>query len=56
MEPRERLLGIGKLYLKRGQRIPLDLLVEAEELVLSLVEFGLPTTLNNNKEEGEFNE
>ncbi len=56
MDPRERLLGIGKLYLKRGQPIPLDLLVEAEELGLSLVEFGLPTTNNNNEKEGELNE
>ena len=51
MDPRERLLGIGKLYLKRGEPIPLDLLVEAEEIGLSLVEFGLPE--HNNLEQGE---
>lgn len=53
MDPRERLLGIGKLYLKRGEPIPLDLLVEAEEMGLSLVEFGQPE--NNNYNEGDDN-
>lgn len=43
MDPRERLLGMGKLYLQRGQPIPLDLLAEAEELGLHLTEFGLPS-------------
>ena len=43
MDPRERLLGMGKLYLKRGQPIPITLLAEAEEHGLSLAEFGLPT-------------
>lgn len=43
MDPRERLLGMGKLYLQRGEPIPLTLLAEAEELGLSLAEFGLPT-------------
>ena len=51
MDPRERILGMGKLYLKRGLPIPLDLLVEAEELGLSLVEFGQPAT--HKTEEGE---
>lgn len=44
MDPRERLLGIGKLYLMRGEPIPLTLLSEAEELGLSLELFGLSTT------------
>ena len=44
MDPRERLLGMGKLYLQRGQPIPITLLAEAEALGLSLAEFGLPTT------------
>ena len=43
MDPRERLLGMGKLYLQRGEPIPLTLLAEAEELGLSHAEFGLPT-------------
>ena len=51
MDPREQLLGIGKLYLERGDPIPLDLLVKAEELGLSLVEFGLP---DNNSDEGDY--
>ena len=51
MDPRERLLGMGKLYLKRGQPIPLTLLAEADELGLSLADFGLPTTPTT--EEGE---
>lgn len=57
MDPRERVLGLGKLHLQRGEPIPLTLLVEAEELGLSLAEFGLPTNpidedgnLNNDKE------
>lgn len=43
MDPREQLLGIGKLYQIRGEPIPLTLLVEAEKLGLSLAEFGLST-------------
>ena len=43
MDPKERLLGMGKLYLKRGEPIPITLLAEAEEQGLSLAEFGLPT-------------
>ena len=57
MDPRERVLGLGKLHLQRGEPIPLTLLVEAEELGLSFAEFGLPTNpidedgnLNNDKE------
>lgn len=45
MDPRERLLGIGKLYLKRGEPIPIDLLAEADELGLSMSDFGLPATI-----------
>ena len=51
MDPRERLLGMGKLYLKRGEPIPLTLLSEADELGLSLSDFGLPET--HTTEEGE---
>ena len=42
MHPRERLLGIGKLYLSRGEPIPLDLLAEADSLGLSLLDFDQP--------------
>jgi len=52
MDPRERLLGMGKLYLKRGEPIPLTLLSEADELGLSLSDFGLPANYNTT-EEGE---
>ena len=53
MNPRERLLGMGKLYLKRGEPIPLDILVEAESYGLMLEDFGEPT--NPENEEGEKN-
>ena len=53
MDPRERLLGMGKVYLKRGEPIPLDLLAEADELGLSLEEFGLPTIETDETEEGD---
>ena len=43
MDPRERLLGMGKRYVERGEPIPTTLLAEAEALGLSLAEFGLPT-------------
>jgi len=43
MEPRERILGMGRRYVERGEPIPLTLLAEAEALGLSLAEFGLPT-------------
>lgn len=49
MDPRERLLGMGKLYLMRGEPIPIDLLARAEELGLSLVEFGLPENYNTDQ-------
>jgi hypothetical protein len=43
MEPRERILGMGRRYVERGEPIPLTLLAEAEAMGLSLAEFGLPT-------------
>jgi len=48
LDPKERLLGIGKMYLKRGEPIPINLLAEAEEHGLSLAEFGLPTNAVND--------
>ena len=52
MNPRERLLGMGKLYLMRGEPIPLDILVEAEAHGLLLEDFGEPLNLG----EGEKND
>ena len=51
MNQRERLLGIGKLHLLRGEPIPLDILVQADELGLSIEDFGEPTFTVND--EGE---
>lgn len=42
MNPREKLLGIGKLHLMRGEPIPLDILVQADQLGLSVEDFGEP--------------
>jgi hypothetical protein len=43
MNPRERLLGMGRLYLQRGEPIPVTLLAEAEQYGLSLSEYDEPT-------------
>jgi len=51
MNPREKLLGMGKLFLMRGQPIPLHILAEAEEYGLSLSDFGEP--INKLNDEGE---
>ena len=42
MDPRERILGIGKLHVLRGEPIPLDVLAEADRLGLSLLDFDQP--------------
>lgn len=42
MDPRERILGIGKLHVLRGEPIPLDVLAEADRLGLSLTDFDQP--------------
>lgn len=42
MHPRERLLGMARLLKQRGEPIPLDMMVEAEQLGLSLKEFDQP--------------
>lgn len=47
----EHLLGVAKLYQERGEPIPLDILVEADSLGLSMSLFGLPH--NTNLDEGE---
>ena len=43
MHPRERLLEMGKLYLNRGEPIPVDVLAEAEEWGILLSDFDQPT-------------
>ena len=43
MHPRERLLGMARLLKERGEPIPLDMMVEADLLGLSLREFDQPT-------------
>lgn len=54
MHPREKLLGIGKMYLARGQPIPSDILAKAIELGLSIEDFGEPSLLNvKMSEEGD---
>jgi hypothetical protein len=54
MNPREKVLGMGNLYLQRGEPIPIDLLAEADQLGLSLEDFDQPTNFNANSQEGEF--
>jgi|TARA_B110000444_G_C18767363_1_gene560702 hypothetical protein len=56
MNPREKVLGVGNLYLQRGEPIPLDVLAEADRLGLSLTDFDQPSTNYNdaNYQEGEF--
>jgi len=50
MNQRERLLGIGKLHLLRGEPIPLDILVQADELGLSIEDFGEPSITTQDHE------
>ena len=58
MHPREFLLGKAKAMQERGEVIPLDMLVEAERLGLSLEIFNEPIVSTNdndaNRQEGEF--
>jgi len=42
LNPREKLLGMGKRFLERGEPIPIDLLAEAERYGLLLEDFGEP--------------
>lgn len=50
MNPREKVLGMGNLYVQRGEPIPIDLLAEADQLGLSLDDFDQPTTFANLQE------
>ena len=51
MNPREKLLGMGRLYLLRGEPVPLDILARAEAEGLSIEDFGEP--INQVNDEGE---
>ena len=51
MTSREMLVGMAKLYQQRGERIPTDMLAEADRLGLSLKNFDEPTLQVND--EGE---
>jgi len=42
VNPRVKLLGMAKLLQQRGLPIPLDMLVQADELGLSLARFDQP--------------
>ena len=52
MNPRERIAGMARLYLSRGEPIPLTLLAEADELGLNLADFDQPKP-QLPEEEGE---
>ena len=45
MHPIEELLGLAHLYRQRGERIPLHLLAQADQLGLSLELLNEPTFL-----------
>lgn len=51
MNQREKVLGMGNLYIELGLPVPMDILVEAERLGLSLHDFDQPTI--NLTEEGD---
>ena len=51
MHPRERVLGMARYYIERGEPIPLDLLVEADELGMSLTLLDLPATHTTDTDE-----
>ena len=53
MDPRERILGIGKLHVLRGEPIPLDVLAEADRLGLSLLDFDQPHFPEIDHEKGD---
>ena len=52
MDPQERILGIGRLYVLRGEPIPTDVLAEADSLGLALTDFEQPK-LNTTDHEGD---
>ena len=53
MHPRERLLGMARLLKDRGEPIPLDMLVAADQLGLCLKEFDQPQSTTQADMEGE---
>ena len=50
MTIREKILGIGRVYIMRGQPIPADVLAQADALGLSLADFDEPTFTHANLE------
>jgi len=50
MTHREKILGIGRVFLMRGQPIPADVLAKADALGLSLADFDEPTFTHANLE------
>ena len=53
MNPRERIAGMARLYLSRGEPIPLTLLAEADELGLNLADFDQPKPQLPKKKENK---
>ena len=49
MHPEEKLLGLAMHLLEEGKKIPLDMLVRAEELGLHLDQLGEPSSDNNQE-------
>ena len=52
MHPRDTILEMGRLYLLRGEPVPLDILARADQLGLSLADFGEPA-INHSDAEGD---
>ena len=55
MNPRERLLGVGRWYISRGEPIPLTILSEADKYGLDLTEFDQPKPVAAEGETHVFN-
>ena len=55
MNPRERLLGVGRWYISRGEPIPLTILSEADKYGLDLTEFDQPKPVAAEGETYVFN-
>ena len=54
MNEKEAVLGLAIMHMKRGEPLPLDLLVKADELGLSVEHLDQPTNTHNaNLQEGD---
>ncbi len=50
----EAVLGLAIMHMKRGEPLPLDLLVKADELGISVKHLDQPTNQSNaNSQEGD---